>query len=1069
MKHMSFEDFLNYFSHNVLTKGLAYAQDGSVLRFDDGKRHQVSKNRGNTWIDCLVQGSRLYRVLFPVLDGILDEKCLEYGKCNCPHFAKTGYECKHLVAAVLCYMKDTATDSDQGNKYKGKNQEALTSWDKPSERSSQAAENLLSHFQNQKQTQGDVSLVPYIYNMRAGFPYFGFRIGRERMYVVKRMDHFFDHLRKGEEEIYGKSLTVCHTMNQFTELSQKLILLIENYKNQAKHYSTAFPNQGKCVQLDGNSFSLFFDLYLGQTIRYEVDKKNTTLTLEEGNPTLHLVMEKDEDGAEILLEAPEEVQFFGNDMRLYAVSQEKILRCDPNFSKTIFPILDLFDNSVYLVDKDIPTFCALVLPVLSDIVTIQDEEGICESFSPDDCTPCFYFDISPEEGIMALVTFQYGDQELPEEGEVEGIRRNMPAQAEAKELFSQDFIYHTQERRYYYEGDKDEFLTETLYTFYEKGIVFLSSRLQGKFVTPDKKPVVGISVAQGVLTLDMDLGEFPLEELEALYTTMLKKQKYHKLKDGRFLKMEDSGFEKVAEISHMLQLSPKDMKKNKVVLPAYRGLYLDAVLEKQEGVQINRNQNFRHMMRDFKALEDSDYLPSEDLQTQLRPYQVLGFQWLKTLESYGFGGILADEMGLGKTVQVITFLLSLEQDKPSLIVCPASLLLNWAEELEKFAPSLSVLLLLGSAKERKAQLEQKENLKKQVWVTSYDLLKRDREQYSQKEFYACILDEAQNVKNKGTLVSQTVKSIVCERRFVLTGTPIENRLSELWNLFDFLMPGYLYSHNAFLNKLEKPIVQSEDPQAKRQLHLLVQPFFMRRLKKDVLKELPNKMEQVRKIHLSEEERKLYASTVLTVKEKAAVTESKLQILALLTQLRQLCCDPNLVFENYTGDSSKLTACLELCASMKENGHKILLFSQFTTMLDRIRERLNEEHISNLTIEGSTSKKNRAKYVKEFQEGKADVFLISLKAGGTGLNLTQADVVIHYDPWWNQAAQNQATDRAHRIGQTQHVQVYKLITQGTIEEKILTLQEKKASLMESVLSSDSEDLNLSTEDILALLE
>lgn len=429
-------------------------------------------------------------------------------------------------------------------------------------------------------------------------------------------------------------------------------------------------------------------------------------------------------------------------------------------------------------------------------------------------------------------------------------------------------------------------------------------------------------------------------------------------------------------------------------------------------------------------------------------------------------------MGLGKTVEMIAFLSTVpraEKGCPSLVVCPASLILNWGDEFGRFAPSLRVKLFLGNASERKAQME--EDTDADVWVTSYDLLKRDIGLYEKHKFYCCVLDEGQNVKNPSTAASRAVKKINCRQRFVLTGTPIENRLSELWNLFDFLMPGYLFSHSTFVKKLEKPIAQSGDTAARRQLSLLVQPFLLRRLKQDVLKELPPKVEHIRKIQLSEEERMVYLAEAAAAKKSfAAGQQGKLQILAAFTRLRQICCDPCLCYENYKGESSKLEACLELCTGMVENGHQILLFSQFTSMLDRIRERLDGMKLSNFTLQGSTPKKKRAQLVKEFNEGKASVFLISLKAGGTGLNLTSADVVIHYDPWWNLAAQNQATDRAHRIGQTAHVQVYKLIAKSTIEEKILELQGKKAALMGAISENTEESiLNMSAEDLSKLLE
>lgn len=405
---------------------------------------------------------------------------------------------------------------------------------------------------------------------------------------------------------------------------------------------------------------------------------------------------------------------------------------------------------------------------------------------------------------------------------------------------------------------------------------------------------------------------------------------------------------------------------------------------------------------------------------------------------------------------------------PNLVVCPASLIYNWGDEVHHFAPQLNYCLILGSAAERKVLRENAANA--DVWVTSYELLRQDINDYKEHNFYCCILDEAQHIKNASTLASKAVKSIVCKQRFVLTGTPIENRLSELWNLFDFLMPGYLFTNHAFREKMEKPIVKSKNLDAASQLRRLVQPFLMRRLKSDVLKELPAKQEFVRRISLSDEEKKLYYANVQAALTSLNGNDKKIQILATLTRLRQLCCDPNLCYENYEGATSKLDACIELCEAMVENSHQILLFSQFTSMLDRLRERLNALNISNFTLQGSTSKEQRAAFVNSFNAGNASVFLISLKAGGTGLNLTAADVVIHFDPWWNQAAQDQATDRAHRIGQKSHVQVYKLIAKDTIEEKILELQEKKSALLDTISSGgDSDIMSMTSEELLDLLK
>ena len=573
------------------------------------------------------------------------------------------------------------------------------------------------------------------------------------------------------------------------------------------------------------------------------------------------------------------------------------------------------------------------------------------------------------------------------------------------------------------------------------------------------------------LTLTLDTGGYPPEELSELYRSMLLRRKYHRLPDGRYLELNGSSCEKLAEMAQMLQLTGRELARGKATLPAYRALYLDELLSGSDGIQVSRDSQLRSMIRNFKTLSESDYALPSGLNAQLRSYQQIGYQWLKTLEGYGFGGILADEMGLGKALQMIAFLATVPQKTagvPNLVICPASLIYNWGDELQKFAPQLRYQLILGNAAERERL--RAAGAECDVWVTSYELVRQDIEAYAKLQFYCCVLDEAQHIKNAATLASKAVKRLSCRQRFVLTGTPIENRLSELWNLFDFLMPGYLYTNHAFREKLEKPILKSKNPDAVSQLRRLVQPFLLRRLKKDVLKELPPKEEYVRKISLSEDEQKLYYACVQAAVADLGDEQGKLQILAALTRLRQVCCDPGLCFENYEGPTSKLDACVELCEAMAENGHQILLFSQFTSMLDQPRERLDALHISNFTLQGSTPKEKRAAMVKAFNAGSASVFLISLKAGGMGLNLTAADIVIHFDPWWNQAAQNQATDRAHRIGQQAHVQVYKLIAKDTIEERILELQNRKLALLDTISGCEEAGiLNMSSEELLSLLK
>ena len=482
---------------------------------------------------------------------------------------------------------------------------------------------------------------------------------------------------------------------------------------------------------------------------------------------------------------------------------------------------------------------------------------------------------------------------------------------------------------------------------------------------------------------------------------------------------------------------------------------------------------------DKNLLDEEEKIP-EEIEPILRPYQKTGFKWLKTLDKYKFGGILADDMGLGKTIQIISILLDYKQNtenqKTSIVVSPSSLSLNWKNEIEKFAPELKIKVIRGTALERKEKIEHLE--KYDVIITSYDLLKRDIDVYKEKKynFKYIIADEAQYLKNNATKNAKAIKKLNAETRFALTGTPIENSLAELWSIFDLIMPGYLFSYKEFKSAYEMPIVKEENRDAMEKLKMLIEPFVLRRTKKEVLTELPEKTITVLNNEMEEEQKNIYLSYLVQAKQELqdeittnGYERSQIKILAALTRLRQICCHPGLFIEDYNGGSSKLDQCMEIIEDGITAGHKILLFSTYTSMFEIIEKELNNRNIKYFKLTGSTKVDERIELVDEFNQNKEiSVFLISLKAGGTGLNLIGADMVIHYDPWWNLSAENQATDRAYRIGQKNNVQVYKLITKDSIEEKIYELQQRKAELTDNMLNTQTTFINkLSKDDIMNL--
>jgi len=652
------------------------------------------------------------------------------------------------------------------------------------------------------------------------------------------------------------------------------------------------------------------------------------------------------------------------------------------------------------------------------------------------------------------------------------------------------------------EEDIYEFLTNSIHDLAKECELYYSDDFKKINIKSPGSFKAGLRVSTGVDLLEMDLNyeEVPKDELQELFKSYRLKKKYYRLKNGSFINLEDESVKNVWDILSKLNVSGKELDKEKIEVSKNAAVYLNNAFS-ELNLEVEKNE-------DFSALVDSILNPSitqhvvpNGIEATLRPYQMTGYKWLRTLADNNLGGILADDMGLGKTLQSIVYIASIleiskkksndvekkesenkvttneDKEEPTqvrfLIVCPSSLIYNWQDEVDNFAPHLTTEVVTGSPKERQELIESER--KADIIITSYPLIRRDIDLYEKIQFHTVFIDEAQYIKNADSLNAKSVKLIRAKHKFALTGTPIENSLSELWSIFDFIMPNYLFNHAKFVNIYEKPIMKEEADKL-RDLNRRITPFILRRMKKDVLHELPDKIEEKMLTDMVEEQKKIYVSYMENVKSEInteikenGFEKSKMKILAALTRLRQICCHPSTFIDNYTGGSGKLELLMEIITDAIANGHRILVFSQFTSMLSIVEAELQKENIECFYLAGSTKVQDRNDYVKRFNQGEGEVFLISLKAGGTGLNLTGADTVIHYDPWWNPAVEDQATDRAYRIGQMKSVHVIKLITKGTIEEKIYKLQKKKKNLSDSVIQSKEVFINTLTreelEDIL----
>lgn len=598
-----------------------------------------------------------------------------------------------------------------------------------------------------------------------------------------------------------------------------------------------------------------------------------------------------------------------------------------------------------------------------------------------------------------------------------------------------------------------------------EGIKKLRDKTKEEFSEGDRilNPTVIFDLSQsrgGNLGASLHIDKIDKNEYDNIYNSYKNKYKYHLMPDGSYIDLKDNDLEKIFQIIDVLGIY-SDFQKIKI--PDNKAVFLEKLLDDESNTLISGRKYVDNVIKKYNKLNKNIKVP-ENLNANLRDYQVDGFEFFNTLSNYSFGGILADEMGLGKTVQTLAFLLS-QKDKKSIVITPTSLIYNWENEFEKFTPDIKLGIAYGNKVQRENVLENYKDY--DVILTSYGTYKNDMEKYKNITFDYCIIDEAQNIKNPDSIITKSVKEVNANVKFALTGTPVENNLMELWSIFDFVMPGYLYSKKKF----ETIFVNNEKNHC--QLKNLIKPFMLRRTKKEVINELPDKIEHKFYVELDKEHKRAYKSFVNLIKRRILENnEDNMTVFSYLTKLRQLSIAPEIIVKNYKGKNSKLEILINIIK--EESDRKILVFSQFTKVLKIIEKRLGEENISYSYLDGKTDAKDRIKLVEEFNNSETKkVFLISLKAGGTGLNLTSASIVVHFDPWFNPASEDQASDRAHRIGQKNVVDVIKLISKNTVEEKVIAMQDYKKDLIEDIINSNLESSSslkkLTREEIIDLFE
>ncbi len=1056
------------YSTMTYEKGLGYYQSGKVRNFSYEPEQGIIKAQ--------VLGARLYNVQISLLkNGLVYTQ-----KCSCPAFEEHLEGCKHIVA-VLKYaqqkvhvIKPAADTSAQAVR-----------------NAQQMAEEFISHFENhaleETRTAGEEI------NLQIGLQlttdrrpaYLFLKAGFERLYVVKDFEQFLTAIKDKKNLAFGKQFIYEPDRSSFQIQDRPVMNMLLEMHTQyhalnelTTSYYAPSPFTQKALPLSKYYLSRLLDALGDRVFDLSVDfsPDSPTRIHREGMPIefalaaqehdLTLTLKEDGESTPPVQLTPDgRYYFYRGAVYLATAGQQRLLP----------PLLQTFARKsavhMRISPKQKERFASEILPFIEKAGTLTIAPNVADKFSREDLRVQIYFDRFGEEGLIARVEFHYGgivinpfaaqnDQVSGPKGDLILIRSAEQEQALLSVFEAAEF--KVTQGKVILEGEDRifEFTTRWLPELQKSAEIFYSDEFKLKIRTSTNfSGRVQLNSTLDMLEISFQYGEINSEELGDIFQALRMKKHYHRLKDGSFLNLEQPEFTSMSQLLDNLNFSIEDLEDQIIHLPKYRAMYIDSFLRQNHFTGVHRNKAFKQLVQSILEPQDGEYELPPHLQTIMRDYQKTGFKWLKTLADYGLGGILADDMGLGKTLQVLAFIQSEKDSRtsfpPALVISPTSLIYNWREEGRKFTPDLNILVIDGTPQERAAQLATFADW--DVIVVSYPILRRDIELFAPLDFSYCFLDEAQHIKNSQTLNAKSVQQIKAESCFALTGTPIENSLSELWSLFNCIMPGYLLTHQEFHQKYEIPIAKGEFPQLLTELSRHITPFILRRLKKDVLRELPDKIETILNAPLTEEQKKIYLAYWQQAKQQVArelsssgFGKSHIKILAALTRLRQICCHPAMFVEDYQGESGKMELFQEILTDALDSGHRILVFSQFTSMLDIIQNYLLQEKIGYFYLNGSTKAAERSQMARAFNEGENEVFLISLKAGGTGLNLTGADMVIHFDPWWNPAVEDQATDRAYRIGQTNTVQVVKLITRGTIEEKVNILQNKKKELIDAII-------------------
>lgn len=1061
----------------VLSMGIIQSLCGQVsfktgeAYYRAGKVTMTNYSPDSLHYEAIVKGKESFRVIIKIAEnGDVD------AECTCPALDSYHHYCQHIAAALL-NIHDFHQDGFLGGNGQTDNENEVEDIQLTNRMLDLFGESPLRssntrHLYDTREIL-DVLFICKPCPSKDRKRMFGIemKVGPKRLYTVKNIRDFLDRIERREGFVFTQHFIYDPKFHGFQRENDAVIRqLIQIYHNEKVYLENAV-NSDRILPVPPYAWESLFPL-LSEAPKVQLEQDGRTFdgfrVSEEPIPLRFEFDQAKDVGFQLDVWGLERITV----MEWYGVVlfEGKLLKLQADLCQRLSKLKQMLETSrrhqIQIPPEQMELFMEKVIPGLMELGSVRLAPAVSNQIRQTPLKAKLFLD-RVKDRLLAGLEFQYGDlviNPLEGEGQKQGTGRIFIRDGDKErrilELMDQSsftkteggYIMHDEEAEY-------DFLYHILPQLEKLAMVYGTTAVKMRLFTRQASPKVTVDWADRLdwLEFRFDIAEIPESEIRNLLKSLEEKRKYFRLPNGALLPLESEEFQEMIRLMSEMGIRNKEVKGAKILLPVARGIQL--IDYERRGHAVNLGKSFRELLENIRNPDHLDFRVPDSLAPILRDYQRYGFQWLKTLAHYRFGGILADDMGLGKTLQSIAFIVSelpsiRDQKLPAVIVAPSSLVYNWQNEMKKFAPEILSVVVDGGRSERSRALQEADQA--DVIITSYPLLRRDMEWYGAQSFHTLILDEAQVFKNHTTQTAKAVKEIKARYRFALTGTPVENRLEELWSIFNVVFSELFPGRKAF-NELSGDVV------AKR-----IRPFLLRRLKTDVLKELPEKIETLQVSELHPEQKKLYVAYLAELQQETVkhlnkgFQKNRIKILAGLTRLRQLCCHPALFVEGYCGSSAKFEQLMEIVAECRSAGKRLLVFSQFTGMLGLIGRELGDQGVPYFYLDGQTPSSERIEQCSRFNQGERDLFLISLKAGGTGLNLTGADTVILYDLWWNPAVEQQAADRAHRIGQKNVVQVIRLVAQGTIEEKMYELQQKKKDLIEEVIQEGQRELSALTE-------